>query len=310
VIRTNDLLTTGSHSPLPNQSITEKPLSGGGGDDRLQGENGNDVIHGGSHNDSLMGGAGDDTLNGDGGDDTLHGAEGADTLDGAAGQDVLVGGDGDDELFGGTQDDVLVGGAGADQLNGGLDNDRIQYDLSSFSNSQGDLPSGGQGVDAIEIVGTEGDDHIEMRRVSPGSYSITAYQNGKVVARHLIPLAPRAEDRDIETIRISGLGGDDTLDATGESDLYEAATPLATRPVMRAIERPNVGERVSARRAPLRGLLHEQVARQPPPVRGEASPPSWSADILRRRVGRCTILVTQPTALRGHSADHRKTLKA
>jgi Ca2+-binding RTX toxin-like protein/endonuclease/exonuclease/phosphatase family metal-dependent hydrolase len=220
----NDTITIEDSVGIPVElhgGSGDDTLSGGAGNDLIEGDEGNDILNGGRGNDQLRGDGGDDTLTGDAGNDTLYGDDGDDKLYGSANDDSLYGGAGADELFGGTGKDILVEEAGTDVLDGEMDEDRIQYNTSSFGDSLEDVVRGGSGVDAIEIVGTEGDDHMEMRRESPGRYTLTFYKNGRAIIRHLISLPSRAEDRDIETVRISGLGGADILDASGQSDLYE-----------------------------------------------------------------------------------------
>lgn len=220
----NDTITIDDSVGIPvaiHGGSGDDTLTGGAGNDLIVGDEGSDILRGGRGEDQLRGEGGNDTLTGDAGNDTLYGNDGDDKLFGSDNNDSLYGGAGADELMGGTGNDLLVGETGTDVLDGERDDDRIQYNTSSFGDSFEDLVRGGPGVDAIEIVATEGDDHVQLQRESPGRYALTVYENGRIVTRHLITLPSRAEDRDIETVRIGGLGGDDILDASGESDLYE-----------------------------------------------------------------------------------------
>lgn len=73
------------------QTMVQKLLSGGSG---------NDMIQGFSQSELIQGGAGDDVLEGRGGNDTLRGGDGDDILFAEEGNDLLHGGKGDDILWG------------------------------------------------------------------------------------------------------------------------------------------------------------------------------------------------------------------
>ena len=73
------------------QTMVQKLLAGGSG---------NDMIQGFSQSELIQGGAGDDVLQGRGGNDTLRGGDGNDVLFAEEGNDLLHGGKGDDVLWG------------------------------------------------------------------------------------------------------------------------------------------------------------------------------------------------------------------
>ena len=114
----------------------------------------------------LLGGGGDDSISldetagalpaaqllGEAGSDTLTGGSGADTLVGHIGDDELRGMGGTDDLQGNEGDDLLIGGAGNDTVSGHADDDRLVW--NPFDGS--DLNEGGDGIDTIEVNGTDG----------------------------------------------------------------------------------------------------------------------------------------------------------
>ena len=129
-------------------------IDAGAGDDSAWAGDGHDVVYGDTGADTLYGQNGHDSLYGGAGKDGLHGGRGDDILFGGAGNDsTLMGNSGDDLIYGGTGDDTLWGGFGNDTLDGGAGNDVM--DLSG-------LTSGGQPVNASDIVHTgEGAGYVD-----------------------------------------------------------------------------------------------------------------------------------------------------
>jgi Ca2+-binding RTX toxin-like protein len=204
--------------------------SGGAGNDLLSyagngvallyGNDGNDTLVGGSNADLLDGGAGDDTLDGGSGNDLLYGGDGHDRLEGKAGDDELHGGAGNDVLHGGHGDDLLRGGDGHDTLRGGEGSDTIhgeagddviQYGVFLRDRDSLDVIRGGANNDTIEIYGTERDDHFVLEQLDGGTFQVTNGINGYFN----FSLPEAVTDRDIEQLQVSGLGGDDTIQAIG-----------------------------------------------------------------------------------------------
>lgn len=213
----------------------------GQGTDLVDGQAGNDIIRGDHDsltggNDTLIGGAGDDSIEGMPGDDSITGGDGNDTLnaggfsenrdefgantvDGGNGNDSILGGDGNDTLFGsagndtitgddpaaqvtGTGHDCIDGGTGADLLLGHDGNDTLFVGAGENDNVDGQngndlvLVAGGTGItsvaggadnDTLRFDGTAGNDNIV----------VTSFGSG------------------FERLEINGLGGDDTLSASG-----------------------------------------------------------------------------------------------
>jgi Ca2+-binding RTX toxin-like protein len=203
---------------------------------------------------TLDGGAGDDDLSGTAGNDVLVGGDGDDFLDGRRGDDVLLLGAGDDIAFwrSGDGSDVIEGGDGRDALSasgstapeqvalsaaggrlrftrdvddvtldaGGLESvsffsfggadtvtvndlagtgvDRVDLSLFDFG-----VPGGN--TDVVVVNGTAGGD-----RVTASSSGGTVTVGGLAAALTITGTEP-AGDR----LEVNGLGGDDSIDATG-----------------------------------------------------------------------------------------------
>ncbi|MCA9200368.1 MAG: calcium-binding protein, partial [Planctomycetales bacterium] len=234
-------------------------IRGGDGDDiltyagtgnaELAGGRGNDFITSGSGNDQISGDAGDDTLDGGSGRDRLYGGDGNDQLRGGADSDQLLGQDGDDTLHGGLGDDWLVGHLGDDVLNGGAGadfvhghggRDRIQFSFFGDGGAELDRMTGGAGKDTIEILGSESNDVLTATQLPNGVIQVTNEDDAMfrfrmpravgTLARSVsksdaaTPIRPnrsvnKVAERDIEELRISGLGGDDQITAIGKFDV-------------------------------------------------------------------------------------------
>jgi Ca2+-binding RTX toxin-like protein len=183
-------------------SIEFLQVSGGDGDDVLDARSlatrivlngglGSDHVYGGAGNDSLfgddfLGGAGNDVVEGGQGDDGVTGGAGDDELDGGAGNDSLSGDD-FQALVGGA--DTVRGGAGDDSLDGGPGNDQLVGDA---------------GTDRASFLGTEGDDTLVAT-------ATTVFIVGGPVDGYA----------SIESLEVSGAGGNDVLDARA------VATPIS-----------------------------------------------------------------------------------
>ncbi len=191
-------------------------LFGEAGNDVLHGEGGDDLLVGGAGSDRLIGGAGLDLAvysdsnqglsvsmeapqfnTGIAGGDTYEGVEGllgskfADVLVGDAGSNVLRGEGGDDRLSGAAGDDVLFGDAGADQLDGGEG-----FNIASYQTSSAGVTASLTDP-SLNTGDAKGDTYQNIQQLNGSEYAdiLTAISaNGGVVR---------------------GLGGDDTLYATG-----------------------------------------------------------------------------------------------
>jgi Ca2+-binding RTX toxin-like protein len=186
---------------LENKNATNGDdfLFGGTGSDTISGLNGADTIHGLGGADNLNGDAQDDTLIGGTGEDNLDGGTGDDHLDGQDGNDTLVGGDNDDHLEGGGENDDLIGNKGFDHMSGGGENDTFIW-----TNGDGnDVDDGGSGQDILNIFGSE--DSGDIFRLDPENAQTTlVFQR-----ENLVPF--NIQISNMETVNISGEGGDDRL---------------------------------------------------------------------------------------------------
>ena len=144
-------------------------------------------------------------LNGLGGDDTLD-ASGLQTvsaeLSGGDGNDLLEGGAADDVLDGGAGDDELVGNKGNDVMRGGDGDDEMEWNNGDGS----DTMDGGAGEDTAEVNGADG---------AGDAFEVTNGADGGVFFQRT-NLGPFTIDIvNTETLELNGLGGDDTIDASG-----------------------------------------------------------------------------------------------
>jgi len=150
------------------------------GIEEVRGSNtGGDNLSGDGFDNQLDGLGGNDTLTGQGGIDTLFGGDGLDTLFGGGGNDTLDGGAGNDTLDGGADNDILFGGAGDDSFIGGAGNDTF------FIGEAGDVVSGGAGNDRARVNNAAG-----------VNLSLAGWTGVE---------------------RVDGAGGNDTIDATGQT---------------------------------------------------------------------------------------------
>jgi Ca2+-binding RTX toxin-like protein/pectate lyase len=169
-------------APSPeSERITVLPES-----DSLFGGDGNDTITGGSGNDLLVGDSGDDIILGRGGDDDLSGGNGRDTLMGEAGADRLNGGGSVDHIDGGIANDITVWNS-ADDI---------------------DVSDGNLGRDEIQVLGTDGDDIIQLREVN-GKLQITVNSETMLIDRFTsVTIDARSGNDLITTDDLNGFASD------------------------------------------------------------------------------------------------------
>jgi Ca2+-binding RTX toxin-like protein len=206
--------------------LTQLTLDGGIGNDTIRGGNGADTLLGGSGNDFVDGnqgsdtanlGAGDDVFGWDPGDgsDIVNGSTGTDTLQfnasnageaidlsASAGHAILTRNIGTVSM---DLDNLEVANlrmlGGADTLNvhdlGGTDVKQVHIDLA------GSLGGGDGANDVVTIDGTSRADKITL-----------SLDNGALVVDGLAAQVVISNFEIGDTIRILGLGGDDTIDAS------------------------------------------------------------------------------------------------
>ena len=113
------------------------------------------------------------------------------TLNGRAGRDVLLGGSFAEVLNGGAGNDTVDGNRGADRMVLGAGDDTVKWNLGDGS----DRILGGTSTDVVTVNGTSGPDTIDVVPATAGHVAVTGGPN--LVA--------------VESLRVNGLGGDDTL---------------------------------------------------------------------------------------------------
>ncbi len=112
----------------------------------------------------------------------------------------------------------MQGGAGSDEVHGETGDDQIQFELSHPREGELRDPTevdhviGGVNSDILEILGTEEDDDFVVQQLSGGIIQLT---NGRQESFRFA--SPNAQG--FSELRISGLGGDDTLEAVGHFDI-------------------------------------------------------------------------------------------
>ena len=183
--------------------------------------------------DSLFGGPGNDTLFGGTGNDHLNGESGDDVISGSAGNDQLIGDFGNDTLRGGAGDDVLRGREGEDQVSGGLGDD-----IAAWRSGHGaDVFDGDIGVDVLQIVGSDGNDVIDLSAIDHALQveigatllNATRFEAATIEGRHgndqittggLTGFASNYPTYELNNFEfsISGDGGQDTIDASMSTD--------------------------------------------------------------------------------------------
>ncbi|MFT4165206.1 MAG: calcium-binding protein [Microlunatus sp.] len=241
--------------------LIELVVDGGEGNDNLRGGDGNDVLLGGADDDIVAGGRGNDVALLGGGNDRFDWdpGEGSDVVEGQAGLDrMLFNGSNGDEVFdtaanGGrvrfTRDvgnivmdlndveDILLnakGGGDKVKVNdvAGTDLARQVVDLAADGST---APDGAK--DSVAVVGTNGDDVIEVQGLSAGQQvtglaaTVAVLHPDPVPTDRLIISAASGDDvvngsgvQAPAGLRIKGGNGDDVLiGSQGDDDIFGEA---------------------------------------------------------------------------------------
>ncbi|MBN2217139.1 MAG: hypothetical protein JW719_07165 [Pirellulales bacterium] len=151
------------------------------------------------------------TVNGGAGNDLVDGSlvtAAALAIYGDAGDDTLIGGGADDTIVGGTGDDLMIGNSGNNTYNGGT------------------------GFDTIGILGTPGNDRLDVSQT--GAASLVSTVNGDT--RNDVFSAA-------EAIRVELGAGDDILRVTQSDSLV--AAPAASLRIEVAGDAPNASDRLA-----------------------------------------------------------------
>ncbi|WP_424934316.1 calcium-binding protein [Amaricoccus macauensis] len=151
---------------------------------------GDDYIVGTEWAEVIEGLGGDDKIKAKGGDDTVRGGDGEDTIKGGGGDDVMLGDRGNDKIYGeyGNDTNIWNNGDGTDKFYGGKGWD------TQIVNGSADL--GDEFL--IQAYGEK----VQLDRVNFGQFGVTM--------------------KDVEELKVNGLGGDDTIEAgEGLADLIK-----------------------------------------------------------------------------------------
>jgi Ca2+-binding RTX toxin-like protein len=207
------------------------------------------VINGTAGADTLTGTAGNDTITGADGNDTINGGLGNDTINGGPGNDLLRGGGGND-LFvwiPGDWSDTVAGGADFDtlQFNGNAGSEvmelsangaharltrnvaNIQMDINDVERVQINAMAGADTVTVNNLAGTDvtqvainlggtdaGFDSVVVNASGAGD-AITLSKSGSVFSvTGLSAKVTLAGVEALDALRINGLGGNDTINAS------------------------------------------------------------------------------------------------
>lgn len=167
----------------------------------VNGGDGNDTITGSARNDVIDGGAGDDFIKGGSGSDNILGGSGNDKSLGGSGNDTISGGAGNDTSGGQAGDDVLIGEEGNDKLDGGIGTDTIKA----------------EGFDSYKLIVDQSTGNGTLR---PADTISAGIGRDKVYGVEAADLTGNSNANLIKVsglIRatLNGLGGDDTLTASG-----------------------------------------------------------------------------------------------
>jgi Ca2+-binding RTX toxin-like protein len=178
--------------------------------------NGHNSYTGSTANEEVFGLFGDDNLYGGGGQDYLHGDFNDDRLYGEAGDDILDGG---------TGDDTLEGGAGADIMIGDVGNDT--FVVKSNADGNGDIASGGLGIDTLDFTFTNTSQAITFVAADPASANslmgLIAFDGIERYVIHGQAMADRMTGYRLDDRFYGGAGNDALFGMDGDDDLYGEA---------------------------------------------------------------------------------------
>jgi Ca2+-binding RTX toxin-like protein len=185
-------------------------VNAGGGDDVISAGNGLSALV----KLTIDGGDGNDTINGGDGNDLLLGGEGNDFIDGNRGDDIAFLGNGDDvfQWDPGDGSDVIEGQGGVDTMlfNGSGSNEVFEASANGerlrFTRDVGDIVMDTREVDKIEINALGGVDSIVLNDLT----GTDIFQVGIDLAG-----ASGTGDGQIDTVTANATNGDDFIDVLG-----------------------------------------------------------------------------------------------
>jgi Ca2+-binding RTX toxin-like protein len=220
-------------------SLIKLTIDGGAGNDTITGGDGDDTLIGGEDDDMLIGGDGNDVLIGGRGTDTaILGAgddlfvwnpgEGSDVVEGQAGTDTLV-------FNGSNQDELIDISANGERVRFSRDVGTVVMDLNGIEHVQfaalggadtitvNDLTGTGITQAAIDLAATPGSamgdgqaDTVIVRATDGNDHVSIVSRGDSVLVNGLSAQVTIAgAEAGSDTLAVNGLGGDDTIDASG-----------------------------------------------------------------------------------------------
>ncbi|HEY7427637.1 MAG TPA: calcium-binding protein [Gemmataceae bacterium] len=212
--------------------VVQLTVDGGTGNDTITGSAGNDTLLGGDGNDLIVGGRGNDVALMGAGNDTFvwNPGDGSDTVEGQGGRDTLqfnganvnekfdLSANGSRLLFTRDVANIVMDVNGVEQVNiaalGGADtvtvNDLTGTGVTDVNLDLAGTPGSGTGdgaADTVIVNGTDAADNIRVAKQKDG-LAVTG------LAAKVTLTAPEAN---LDQLFINGLGGDDTVNASGLS---------------------------------------------------------------------------------------------
>ena len=194
-----------------NGSFTDRiPTTIAGGD-------GNDTLLGGSGSELFLGGPGNDTVDGNGGADVAFLGSGDDSFvwDPGDGSDRIEGGDGNDAM-------VFNGAAGSEQVTMSANGDRL-----TFARSPGNITMDTHGVENVDFNALGGSDSVAVQDLTgTGVSSVNVDLAGT--------LGGTAGDGQADRVAVDGTNGNDLLNVTGDASGVEVTGGAARVAVQHA----------------------------------------------------------------------------
>ena len=207
-------------------ALIQLTIDGGAGNDTITGGDGADFLLGGDGNDTVIGGRGNDTVFLGAGNDTFtwNPGDGSDVVEGQAGLDTMqfnganinetidLSANGNRLRFFRNVANITMDTNDVERVNfaalGGADTitvgDLSSTDVTEFNIDLGVLGSGDGQPDSIVLNGTNAADTIQILD-----------QNGGIAVLGLSTLVTLKSAEAIDSLRVNGNGGNDTLSASG-----------------------------------------------------------------------------------------------
>jgi Ca2+-binding RTX toxin-like protein len=166
----------------------------------IAGGDGNDTLLGGSGRELLLGGPGNDTIDGNGGNDVAFLDAGDDRFvwDPGDGSDTIEGGDGNDTM-------VFNGAAASEQVDVSANGDRL-----TFARNPGNITMDTHGVENVDFNALGGSDSIAV-------HDLTGTGVSAVNVDLAGTLGGTAGDGEADRVAVDATNGDDIVNVTGDA---------------------------------------------------------------------------------------------